>query len=56
VPKVLGMVLFFGVSLLGLIPLYVKSFQTNKKLMSLVSCFSAGLFISVGLMHILPEA
>ncbi len=55
-PKVLGIIIFFAVSLLGLVPIYVSSFRTNQKLISLTACFSAGLFISVGLMHILPEA
>lgn len=54
--KIWGMITFFLVSMLGLIPIYIKDFKTNKQFISLMSCFSAGLFLAVGLMHILPSA
>jgi len=54
--KIWGMVTFFLVSMLGLIPIYIKQFKTNKQFISMMSCFSAGLFLAVGLMHILPSA
>ncbi|EAS06217.1 metal cation transporter, ZIP family protein (macronuclear) [Tetrahymena thermophila SB210] len=37
-------------------PLRVKSFRENQKVLSIASAFSGGLFLSVGLIHILPEA
>lgn len=40
----------------GLLPLKVRHFKTNKALLSLSNCFSGGLFIAIGLIHVLPEA
>lgn len=40
----------------GLLPLYWRNFNTNKLAISLSQCFAGGLFISIGLIHILPEA
>lgn len=37
-------------------PLKMKAFKENKLVMSLANAFSGGLFISIGLMHILPES
>jgi len=39
-----------------MIPLKIKSFRSNKTLMSLANSFSAGVFLSAGLLHILPDA
>ena len=40
----------------GLIPLKVKSFKENKNFISVFNAFAGGLFLSIGLMHIMPEA
>ena len=40
----------------GLLPLRVRHFKSNKTLLALSNCFSGGLFIAIGLIHILPEA
>lgn len=40
----------------GLVPLLIRNFNTNKLAISLSQCFAGGLFISIGLIHILPEA
>lgn len=37
----------------GFLPRYIKS---NERLMSLANCLSAGVFISAGLVHMLPES
>ena len=40
----------------GVLPLIIKGFNTNKFLISISQCFAGGLFIAIGLIHILPEA
>lgn len=40
----------------GLIPLKVPQFRSNPRILSLSNCFAGGLFIAIGLIHILPEA
>ena len=48
----------FGESIIGgLVPVLVRSFaRRGKFILSLLSTFSAGIFLTVGLTHILPEA
>ena len=38
-----------------MIPVWSKSFKENKLLLGSANVFSAGIFISLALMHILPE-
>lgn len=40
----------------GLVPILLKNFHTNKLAISLSQCFAGGLFIAIGLIHVLPEA
>ena len=49
-------IMFLMTIICGNIPIRLKSFKENPKLMSLSSAFAGGLFLSVGLLHILPEA
>ena len=51
-----GMILWLCIVFFGLLPLRVKHFRTNQTLLSVSNCFSGGLFLSIGLIHILPEA
>jgi len=44
------------VLIFGLIPLFVKSCKENLKLTGIANSFSCGIFISVAIIHILPEA
>ena len=39
----------------GLVPIYTKKFNENPKILGIASTFSAGLFIAISLLHILPE-
>ena len=48
--------LFIVVLFFGLLPLHSHSFSANKSLLSVSTCFSGGLFLALGLIHILPEA
>ncbi|EGR31297.1 zip zinc transporter family protein, putative [Ichthyophthirius multifiliis] len=48
--------MFLIILLTGNIPLRVKSFKENPRIMSLSSAFAGGLFLSIGILHILPES
>ncbi|KAL4462640.1 hypothetical protein ABPG74_000470 [Tetrahymena malaccensis] len=48
--------MYIIVLITGSIPLRIKSFKENQKFLSIASAFSGGLFISIGLIHILPDA
>jgi zinc transporter 1/2/3 len=53
--KIIAMVLMFLMILIfGNIPLRSVAFHENKKLLSLSASFSGGLFLSVGMIHLLP--
>lgn len=55
--KLVGaIILWLCMTFFGLMPLRVKRFRTNQTLLSVSNCFSGGLFIAIGLIHILPEA
>lgn len=51
-----GLLLWLSIIIFGLIPVLCKNFKSNTTLLSLSNCFSGGLFIAIGLVHILPEA
>ena len=40
----------------GAVPLYSKSFKQNKCLVSVGNCFAAGIFLLVGLVHLLADS
>jgi zinc transporter 1/2/3 len=48
-------ILIIGV-IFGLIPYFIKSCRQNIKCLNLVNTFAGGLFLGIGLFHILPEA
>lgn len=55
--KVIAMITMFTMIIaIGNIPLRSKTFKTNQKILSLTSAFSGGLFLAVGLLHLMPEA
>jgi zinc transporter 1/2/3 len=49
-------ILWLIIMLFGLLPIKSTKFQSNPTLLSLSNCFSGGLFVAIGLIHILPEA
>ncbi len=49
-------IMFLLIMLFGSIPLRMKAFKTNPFVMSLAAAFAGGLFLSVGILHLLPEA
>ena len=40
---------------LGLIPVYCKSFSESPKILGVANAFSGGVFLAIALMHIMPE-
>lgn len=55
--KILGTILIWlCIVFFGLLPLRLRQFKTNKTLLAISNCFSGGLFIAIGLIHVLPEA
>jgi len=55
--KVSAMVIMFSMIMItGNIPLRSKSFKSNPLVLSLSSAFSGGLFLAVGVLHLMPEA
>ena len=51
-----GLSLFGCIVFFGIIPIKWHAFRANRTLLSLSNCFSGGLFVAIGLIHILPEA
>ena len=51
----LFIILIIGV-IFGLLPYFIKSCRKNLECLSLVNSFAGGLFLGIGLFHILPEA
>lgn len=48
--------MFAMVMIAGNIPIRSAAFKENKTLLSLTGAFSGGLFLSVGIIHLLPES
>ena len=51
-----GIVIFVFTFIFSYLPFLIKSFKTNKNLVSLANCLAGGVFLSAGLIHILPDA
>ena len=49
-------VMFLEVVIFGSIPLRLVAFKENKLILALSGAFSGGLFLSIGLIHLLPES
>ena len=55
--KILSMiVMFLLVLIVGSLPIRLSTFKSNNMLLSLTRAFSGGLFLAVGIVHLLPEA
>ena len=51
-----GIALWLCMVVFGLLPIFYNKFKTSTMLISLSNCFCGGLFIAIGLIHILPES
>ena len=48
-------VVFFLTIIAGILPVYVKACKESPTFLGLANAFSGGLFLAIGLFHILPE-
>jgi zinc transporter 1/2/3 len=46
---------FFEAFLMGIIPVKSKTFKDSPKILGIANAFAGGVFISIALLHILPE-
>jgi len=46
---------FFEAFLMGIIPIKSKTFKDSPKILGIANAFAGGVFISIALLHILPE-
>ena len=54
--KIVSIFVFLGMAMaFGLMPYYIKSFRTSTKFLSISNAFAGGLFLGIGLFHVLPE-
>ena len=57
VVQIVSIFVFLGMALaFGLMPYYIKKFRTSTKFLSISNAFSGGLFLGIGLFHVLPES
>ena len=48
-------VALFEAIIMGLIPVYSTRFSESPKILGVANAFSGGVFLSIALMHIMPE-
>ena len=54
--KISSIFIFLGMTMgFGLMPYYIKKCRTSTKFLSISNAFSGGLFLGIGLFHVLPE-
>ena len=54
--KISSIFIFLGMAIgFGLMPYYIKKCRTSTKFLSISNAFSGGLFLGIGLFHVLPE-
>lgn len=54
--KIVSIFVFLGMAMaFGLMPYYIKKFRTSTKFLSISNSFAGGLFLGIGLFHVLPE-
>lgn len=55
--KIVSIVVFLGMAMaFGIMPYFITSCRTSSKFLGLANAFSGGLFLGIGLFHILPES
>jgi len=48
-------IFFFEAFLMGILPILVKGCKSSPSVLGVANAFSGGVFISIALMHIMPE-
>ena len=55
--KIICLIFMLGITIcFSFMPYFINSCKKSNKFLSLSNSFSAGLFLSIGLIHILPES
>ena len=54
--KLIMIVVMVFVCGVGLLPIKVPAFRQNQAFLSYLNCFSAGIFLGMALLHMLPES
>lgn len=55
--KIVSIFIFLGMAMgFGLMPYYIKKCRTSTKFLSISNAFAGGLFLGIGLFHVLPES
>ena len=49
------LILYLLLTYLGLLPYAISMCRTSHKVLSVMNCFAAGVFLSIALIHLLPE-
>ena len=53
--KTVFIIVYLGITYIGLLPTVVGSCKNNETTLSFMNCFAAGVFLSIALIHLLPE-
>lgn len=53
--KIVFLFVYLLISYLGLLPRVLGSCRRSKAALSFMNCFAAGVFLSIGLIHLIPE-
>ena len=51
-----GVSIWLVTIIFGIFPLIYNKFRSSPKIISYSNCFAGGLFLAIGIIHILPEA
>lgn len=54
--KIIMVFVMFLISLLGILPLRIPAITKSEARLSYLNCFSAGMFMAIALIHMLPES
>lgn len=54
--KIIMIFVIFGLTLFGILPLKVPAIKKSEQGLSYLNCFSAGMFLAIAVIHMLPES
>ena len=54
--KIVMIFVMFSVSLSGILPLKIEAIKKSEARLSYLNCFSAGMFLAIALIHMMPKS
>lgn len=54
--KIIMIFVIFSLTLFGILPLKVPAIKKSESGLSYLNCFSAGMFLAIAVIHMLPES